>query len=172
MPVAFGGGTRNNGGISQGRHMNLTHYLFGFHGRATRSEWWLFVLIFFVYNFVVTALCVYIFGFLGLLIGWVLMIVLLWPALAISERRLHDRGKSGWWLLLFYLTPIILGSAKLWLTGEMGVRGYKDPTTVATIISFASLAITLWGLIEMGVLPGQHGDNKFGPDRRHAPTKT
>ena len=144
--------------------MNLKHYLFGFHGRATRAEWWLFVLIFFVYNFVVTALCVYIFGFLGLLIGWALMLVLLWPALAVSERRLHDRGKSGWWLVLFYLTPIIIGSVKLWLTGEMGVHGYKNPTTMATVISLISFAITLWGLIELGVLRGTHGGNKYGPD--------
>jgi len=152
--------------------MDLKHYLFGFHGRATRGEWWLFVLIFFLYNFIVTALSVYIFGFLGLLIGWVLMLVLLWPALAISERRLHDRGKSGWWLLLFYLTPMLLSALKLWLTGEMGVHGYKNPTAVATVISLASFAITLWGLIELGVLPGQHGDNKYGPDRRSPPAKT
>ena len=144
--------------------MNVKHYLFGFHGRATRSEWWLFILIFFAYNFAVTAICVYIFGFLGLLIGWVLMVVMLWPALAVSERRLHDRGKSGWWLLLFYLGPIVLSAVKLAMTGDMGVIAYKNPTAPATIISLVSFAITLWALIELGVLRGTHGDNKYGPD--------
>ena len=144
--------------------MNIKHYLFGFHGRATRAEWWLFILIFFVYNFVVTTLAVFIFGFIGLLIGWVLMLAMLWPTLAVSERRLHDRGKSAWWLLLFYLVPVILSAAKLSITGEMGVKGYAKPPTSATILSLVSFAIILWGFIEMGVLRGTRGDNKYGPD--------
>ena len=151
--------------------MNVRHYLFGFHGRATRAEWWLFVLIFLVYNFAVTALAVYIFGFIGLLIGWVLMLVLLWPTLAVSERRLHDRGKSGWWLLLFFLAPIVLSAVKLSLTGEMGVRGYARPTTAATVISLVSFVIILWGFIEMGLLRGTRGDNKYGPDPLAPPAK-
>lgn len=56
-------------------------------GRANRVEywmWWLFVLI-------ATA-------FVG--IGWLMLPVLIIPTLCITARRLHDVGKSGWWLLV------------------------------------------------------------------------
>jgi len=152
-------------------HEDWRHYLFGFHGRATRMQWWLFVLIFVVYNFVVTALCVAIFGFLGLLIGWVLMLVMLWPWLAVSERRLHDRGKSGLWLLLFYLGPFLLGATKLALYGDLGVSGIAYPSGPSIAISFAEFVIIIWALIELGVLRGTVGDNKYGPDPLAAPKK-
>jgi len=63
-----------------------------FSGRASRSEYWWFVL-FEVIVLVVAQLIhqyVYAIAALGLLL----------PALAAGARRLHDIGKSGWFLLL------------------------------------------------------------------------
>lgn len=144
--------------------MHWRDYLFSFHGRATRAQWWLFVLIFMVYNFVVTALCVTIFGFAGLLIGWALMLLLLWPWLAISEKRLHDRGKNGLWLLLFYLTPLLLGAIKLSLYGDLGISAIKHPSGLSIVLSFGEFVIIVWAIIELGILRGTVGDNKYGPD--------
>lgn len=144
--------------------MHWRDYLFSFHGRTTRAQWWLFVLIFAVYNFVVTALCVTLFGFFGLLIGWVLMLLLLWPWLAISEKRLHDRGKSGLWLLLYYLAPLVLGAVKLSLYGDMGVSAIMNPSGLSTILSFGEFIVIVWAIVELGTLRGTVGDNKYGPD--------
>ncbi len=153
--------------------MHWREYLFSFHGRATRAKWWLFVLIFIVYNFVVTALCVAVFGFLGLLVGWVLMPLLLWPWLAVSEKRLHDRGKSGLWLLLFYLGPPVLGAIKLSLYGDMGVSAITHPSGLSTALSLGEFAIIVWAIVELGVLRGTVGNNKYGPDPlAHTPPKS
>lgn len=45
-------------------------------------------------------------------------LLLTWPTFAIAAKRLHDRGKSGWWALLS-LIPVI---GTLWLLFECGLR--------------------------------------------------
>ncbi|MDH5331954.1 MAG: DUF805 domain-containing protein, partial [Aquincola sp.] len=45
-------------------------------------------------------------------------VLLLWPALALSVKRWHDRDKSGWWVLVA-LIPFI---GWLWMLIENGVR--------------------------------------------------
>lgn len=72
-----------------------------FSGRATRSEYWYSVLFYYLLFLPVI--------FLGKIIDSpefiivlfsVLSLILLVPSLAVCIRRLHDTGKSGWWLLL------------------------------------------------------------------------
>lgn len=51
-------------------------------------------------------------------------LLLVWPALAISVKRWHDRGKSGWWVLL-NLVPVV---GWLWALIENGfLRGTDGP---------------------------------------------
>ncbi|MES2612591.1 DUF805 domain-containing protein [Acidovorax sp.] len=66
----------------------------GFTGRASRSEFWWF-LLFQVVVVVVT-------GFVSQLVSSVVSLALLLPALAVGARRLHDIGRSGWWQLLSF----------------------------------------------------------------------
>ena len=78
-----------------------------FSGRATRSEYWYFTL-FFIIAYVVAAI---IDGFLTGLIGFPILTLvvafgLLVPSIAVGVRRLHDIGKSGWWMLLS-LVPLV-----------------------------------------------------------------
>ncbi|MFM1887044.1 MAG: hypothetical protein RL026_2201 [Pseudomonadota bacterium] len=76
-----------------------------FNGRARRSEYWYFTL----FNFVVSMIAGFIDGILGLdigIVGGLTGLALLLPGIAVSMRRLHDIGKSGWWLLLA-LIPIV-----------------------------------------------------------------
>ena len=74
--------------------------------------------------------------------------LLMWICFAISIKRLHDRDKSGWWLLVFYLLPSVLS----W---------FSD---VSFIFAVASFAFSIWGLVELGFLRGTIGANKYGPD--------
>jgi len=76
-----------------------------FSGRASRSEFWWFFLGTFIVNVVINIL-----GRVSTTIGVVLSIVFflatIVPILAVAARRLHDSGKSAWFLLL-YLIPFI-----------------------------------------------------------------
>ena len=93
-----------------------------FSGRATRPEFWWFVLAQFLASAIVSVLSSTLAG--------VLALGLLIPGLAAGARRLHDIGKSGW-LQLLGLIPI-LGWILLiyWGTrpGEAGANKYGDPT--------------------------------------------
>jgi len=81
-----------------------------FQGRARRKEYWFFALINVV---VVIALVMADFATgtlnseagIGLLSGLYSLAVLV-PSLAVSVRRLHDVGRSGWWVLLA-LVPLL-----------------------------------------------------------------
>lgn len=77
----------------------LTKYA-DFNGRATRSEYWWFVL----FCFLISA-ALNIADSSGIVSGIFSLAVLL-PMIAAQVRRLHDTNRSGWFLLL-NLIPII-----------------------------------------------------------------
>jgi uncharacterized membrane protein YhaH (DUF805 family) len=75
-----------------------------FSGRATRTQYWMFVLFYTIVYIVFAVIDSFILG-MPVLSGifWLASIV---PSLSIGARRLHDIGKSGWWLLIAFL-PLI-----------------------------------------------------------------
>jgi uncharacterized membrane protein YhaH (DUF805 family) len=82
----------------------LSNYT-NFNGRATRREFWMFVLFYFIFYFVASILGFVLAiitesAFLAMLPTLALSLGLLLPYLAVSVRRLHDVDKSGWFLLL------------------------------------------------------------------------
>jgi uncharacterized membrane protein YhaH (DUF805 family) len=91
---------------------------FSFKGRIPRGTWWLYgVLALMGFSLYATVL-LRIAG-LGPMGSDVLVnLLLLWPALAVSVKRWHDRDKSGWWVLVI-LIPLVGG---LWLLIENGLR--------------------------------------------------
>lgn len=75
-----------------------------FSGRARRREYWTFVLVNLLIYLVLMALDVALNLFspeagIGLLSGIFSLLTIL-PNLAVSVRRLHDTGRSGWWILI------------------------------------------------------------------------
>jgi uncharacterized membrane protein YhaH (DUF805 family) len=68
-----------------------------FSGRARRSEFWWFYL-FTVICFIVVAIIDAAIG--NSILEFVLLLALILPSLAASMRRLHDTGRSGWWVLI------------------------------------------------------------------------
>ncbi len=81
-----------------------------FAGRARRKEYWFFVL-FNILIFMVLSLVEHFMGlveagaYYGPISGLYNLAVLI-PSIAVTVRRLHDTGKSGWWILL-NLIPIV-----------------------------------------------------------------
>ena len=80
-----------------------------FSGRARRKEYWMFLLI----NLVVSVALALIDSLIGSvsesgmgLLSSVYSIGVLIPSLALSVRRLHDTGRTGWWVLISII-PVI-----------------------------------------------------------------
>ena len=74
-----------------------------FNGRARRMEFWMFQLINAIIQAVLGVVDGLIFGWGATHTGWFTLVyglAVLLPALAVGVRRLHDTGRSGWWLLL------------------------------------------------------------------------
>ena len=110
-----------------------------FSGRATRKEYWLF----FFLNLIIYCLLAisegFFRGFYGTqvpVISFAYIIALLTPSLAVTARRIHDVGKSAWWLLVG-LIPVL---GAVWLAillmsfgsesgeNEYGPNPHRTPT--------------------------------------------
>ena len=84
-----------------------------FSGRASRSEYWWFLLFVVVVNMLLTVLDSTLFNGQQILSGvWSLATVL--PVMAVMIRRLHDTNRSGWWWLI-ELTVIGVIPLFIWL---------------------------------------------------------
>ncbi len=103
-----------------------------FNGRAGRKEYWLYVLFNVIISLIlsgldeVAGLTTISSGGLGPLYGVYSLAVLI-PSLAVTVRRLHDVGKSGWWLLLAFVPLLgVILLIFLALAGEAGRNEYGD----------------------------------------------
>jgi uncharacterized membrane protein YhaH (DUF805 family) len=163
--------------------MSLFHLLFGFSGRINRAKYWLAVVLWLVFWAIALPACLlagfYILGtnlvdgelpsgsdwlekYVRLAVDYaVLFIIFLtlvsvsWiSAFAIGVKRLHDRNKSGWLIVLFYVVPSILG----------GIANTSEQAVASFVLGLGSLVISIWGLVELGFLRGTVGPNAYGPD--------
>lgn len=78
-----------------------------FSGRARRKEYWMFTLFHAIAAAVLSVIDIVLFDDPSILYGLYILATLI-PSLAVSVRRLHDIGKSGWWYLII-LIPIFGG---------------------------------------------------------------
>jgi uncharacterized membrane protein YhaH (DUF805 family) len=76
-----------------------------FSGRARRSEYWYWALAVFIVEIIVLGVRA-VSPTLGQLLYILVLLATLVPTLAVGVRRLHDTGRTGWWLLIA-LIPII-----------------------------------------------------------------
>jgi uncharacterized membrane protein YhaH (DUF805 family) len=68
-----------------------------FTGRATRSEYWYFVL----FLIIVSILSNFISALMGSDLAGLIIQIFFWiPSLSVSIRRMHDVNKSGWFILV------------------------------------------------------------------------
>lgn len=158
---------------------------FNFTGRARRKEYWGPVL----FNQIIVFLCIVIMMAIAIPtlatstennispyffiapIMYLLMILFglatFFPTLSSSIRRLHDVGKSGWWMLLFMLAPMIIGfvfSTVMNIMVMMSGETETLPTGVILMMGLFFLAligIAIYQLIVF-IKDSQPGVNKWG----------
>jgi uncharacterized membrane protein YhaH (DUF805 family) len=144
--------------------MSMTQLLFSFQGRLNRKPYWMTVVAVTVASIIVLLFILVIIREhlevvgLMILVFIILYIPLIWIVLALAAKRLHDRDKSAWWLLVFYAIPAILNIVGNRLENE------------GIILYLISFCITVWAFVELGCLRGTRGPNRFGPDPLSAPT--
>lgn len=143
-----------------------------FDGRINRQPFWIGSIVLTVVAFIAG----FILGFLTynnpVLFSWgnvILSLILLYPALALSIKRLHDRDKPAMpWVVIFY-GPIFLSQ----ILGLFGIgvtnviiegQSIPMPDTFGWILLGLIIIVAIWALVELGFLKGTSGPNQFGPD--------
>lgn len=109
-------------------------------------------------------------------------LILLWPSLAVTTKRLHDRGMTGWWQAAPLVAAIPVAVAAYWYyTNKMNADAQAtnlavvDPTVGAVLtIGIGSVLawLVLYPLINALFLRGQTGPNKYGDDPLGHPSDT
>lgn len=159
-----------------------------FSGRATRAEIWWWVLATLLVGIGISVVDSAL-GFTGVSYGFtplstIFGLAILLPDLAVTCRRLHDIGKSGWWQLAWYIIgflgaiPLILGVVFGVVTNFSSTDGWEfggdwevnaDGLIVVLVGIFLSLMVWL-GLAVWWILwiarQGETGPNRYGPDPR------
>ena len=99
--------------------------------------------------------------------GWLgaIPLMLLAPifvaAICLCLRRLHDRGRSAWWFILFIPGPPLLLGVAYGLEESVGGLG----AALADLpLSLGAVGLTVWAWVEIGFRRGTRGPNAFGPD--------
>ena len=93
----------------------------GFSGRASRSEYWWFSLFSFLAGFTTSLIDATLFGWEmtdPTYLTWLLQLAIILPGLAVSVRRLHDSGKSGWSILIVLVPCVGFIVFLIWLVQD------------------------------------------------------
>ncbi len=70
---------------------------------------------------------------------------LMFSSACLLSKRLHDRGRSGWWAAL-----VLLAFALVWPT----------PSGLRSLF----LIVIIWSVVELGVMTSEEGGNRYGPN--------
>src|ERR1700687_5292303 len=148
----------------------MTWLLFSFDGRINRAKYWLVALIYVIGGMVLlmTSLNVLadglrdsdpasigtLFPILVYAIAYPLFAVGLWVFAATTIKRLGDLNKSGWWIVPFFVLPVLLPK----VVGRLG------ESNAAFFIGLIAFGLSVWSFVETFCLRGTRGPNRFGPD--------
>ena len=89
---------------------------------------------------------------------WAINIIFLWPTIVVSIKRLHDFNYRGWWLIVMYVLPILVGSFAL------GYFAVHEQYIVGMLVGLLLLAIFITVLVVLSCARGTRGPNRFGAD--------
>jgi uncharacterized membrane protein YhaH (DUF805 family) len=138
----------------------LFEFMFGASGRINRAKYWKSMLIFCFAGLFVGVLLMTAAGLAAPLFTIALVVVfvpwLIW-GFAIHTERLHDRDKSAWWLVVFFLAPGGVGHL-----ADMPLFHGATANALHYVLALTVFALTIWGFVEIGCLRGTAGPNRYG----------
>jgi len=151
---------------TQVQSFDWKHLFLSFEGRTRRTHFWI--------GWLVCLGLGVVFSWIPIL-GFFLSIALIWPNLAITVKRLHDMGQTGWLAAI----PYVVGFVGLMVAFSMiGAAAFMNAAAfegddVAAVLAIVGPAIGIFGLVCLvglgfllwvGLTDSQRGDNRFGPN--------
>jgi uncharacterized membrane protein YhaH (DUF805 family) len=160
--------------------MSLTQLLFSFQGRIRRLHWWVASLAVGAVSGIATAILEFAakssgvsvvdldtqqFEPTGVFSIAVLAVSLVnsWINFALCIKRLHDRDRTGWWLVVQALV-VVLAAVMVIIAMAVQAEQVSIWYVLAGATGLAALIISIWLFVEIGFLRGTRGPNRFGPD--------
>ena len=135
----------------------IASLLLSFDGRISRLPFWIVIIGFGGLSFIVEPV---IKRYLGEIASIIFALIALYPMLAAAAKRAHDRGRSEMTLLAVLIPALAISALQL--------AGHLDPKgTMAWVMGGLGLwliAAMIWMLIDLGLLRGELGANRFGAD--------
>ena len=137
-----------------------------FSGRARRSEFWYFYLFYILVALGLSFLSIRIpiAKYLYILFGLGVFL----PYTAVTVRRLHDIGKSGWILLIFMVASLLI-SMLTFLYIDIFAPTNEGSFRTVSIFIFIVFALAIWFIVLM-CKDSQPGENKWGPNPKEVPS--
>ena len=153
-------------GVTPNGSIDFQSLLFSFQGRTRRSHFWIAWLLIFAASIVL--------GWIPLL-GLLVSLVLIWPNVAITVKRLHDMGQSGWLAAIPYavgLVGTIVAFGMIGMSAVANAGGIDSDDPAAALALFAPVfglfgvmfLVGIGFLLWIGLTDSQPGDNKYGPN--------
>jgi uncharacterized membrane protein YhaH (DUF805 family) len=140
--------------------MDFVNIFISFSGRINRAKYWIAVVCCGVFFLAVIGVTAALSSSMSTVFSSALIayIPLTYVGVVSGIKRLHDRNKSGWWILLLYGGPMLLPLIGIGLSGAAGA------SLPLAILQLASFIIWIWAFVELGCLRGTIGQNQYGPD--------
>jgi uncharacterized membrane protein YhaH (DUF805 family) len=140
--------------------MDIVNLFIAFNGRINRAKFWIVVLCCAVFFLAVIGVTMAVSSSMSTMFTAALIayIPMAYVGVVNAIKRLHDRNKSGWWVVLFYGSPMALPLVAAVLDGA------TESSMALLLVQLVSLGISIWAIVELGCLRGTIGQNKYGPD--------
>lgn len=162
-------------------------YLFNFHGRINRARLWWFYVVVWVTEFVIflgIILAYAVLYALGLsnsdpfsnptsiapgvaltIVFAISVVAVYYMYLAVLTKRLHDRNKSGRWILIYFVMPMILiFTPEILSATNLTSENSQTAGIAAGCMALVGMALYIWCFVDLYCLRGTAGDNQYGPD--------
>lgn len=151
---------------------------FDFTGRARRSEYWWF----FLFGMIVSAVGSFLDGITSIfyttsIFSIILELAFLIPNLSVTWRRLHDVGRSGWWVVVSYILMLLAGIVFVVVASpDVVFNMVEDPKAFVNAFSLQGwtfyvplIASLIVGCIVFvfTLLDSHWGENKYGPSPKY-----
>ena len=153
-------------------------------GRASRSEYWYFLLFYLLLNIAVQLLGTYVrthgqsstpsillsivtMGF------WLVALATVVPMLMVTVRRVHDIGRTGWWVGVSFINGLLLDGALGYVIFRTTIMHNTQNLQAGLPSGGMAIVLGILGLIGIAlgltififtILPGSPGENRYGPN--------